>query len=60
MLWPAICSYCLGLTVPARDPEPAQGTKAKQRAAFACGSVLEGLSFTDEVTVNGGLRSKEN
>jgi hypothetical protein len=31
MLLPAIGSYCLGWAVPARDPEPAQGTNAKQR-----------------------------
>ena len=31
MLLPAIGSYCFGWAVPARDPEPAQGTNAKQR-----------------------------
>jgi hypothetical protein len=35
MLWPAMNSYCLGMIVPAREPEPAQGTKAKHLATGA-------------------------
>lgn len=41
MVLPAIHSYCLGLTVPAREPEPAQGTNAKQRAGLTSSAVLE-------------------
>ena len=40
MLLPAIGSYCFGWAVPARDPEPAQGTNAKQRETAAAGAVL--------------------
>jgi hypothetical protein len=40
MLLPAINSYCLGCKVPARDPEPAQGTNAKQRETAPEGAVL--------------------
>lgn len=50
MLWPAISSYCFGLSVPAREPEPAQGTNAKQRATGELLSVLGGLSFSEEFT----------
>jgi hypothetical protein len=38
MLLPAINSYCFGWGVPAREPEPAQGTNAKQREAAASGA----------------------
>ena len=40
MLFPAMGSYCFGWTVPARAPEPAQGTNAKQRDTAPSGAVL--------------------
>ena len=34
---PATCWYCLGSTVPARVPLPAQGIKAQMRAELSVG-----------------------
>jgi hypothetical protein len=44
MLLPAIASYCFGWAVPARDPEPAQGTNAKQRETAASGAAPGAVS----------------
>jgi len=54
MLWPAMISYCLGTAAPARDPEPAQGTNAKQRATGLVCLGLRGLLIEEAFKVNCG------
>ena len=59
MLLPAIGSYCFGWAVPARDPEPAQGTNAKQRDTASGAASSAAFAVFCRLAMGGGFTVRQ-